>query len=241
MEYACVTKGELVMADNEFKAREGYRDKNIVSNYDKFRFTSIKGRITNAMELGSIEHALRSINIPTEGRLLDIPCGTGRLSLHLASKGYTVTGADISEEMVKISTEKCSSLPHDIQPRFVATEAERLDFADNSFYAVVSLRLFGHVPPNIRATMLKEFSRVSSSYLVIAYYHSSSIQFSLRRKTRASRSVPWYPVSYREIQKEITDAGLTLINIKPMLLGVSETLVVIAQKKSFHKGHQFNQ
>ncbi|WP_281184337.1 class I SAM-dependent methyltransferase [Trichlorobacter lovleyi] len=218
------------MKNDEFKAREGYRDKKIVINYDNFRFTSIKGRVTNLMELGSIERALQCINTPIGGRVLDIPCGTGRLSLHLASKGYCVTGADISEEMVNISTEKSAIIPHDIRPRFIVTEAERLGFPDNSFETVVSLRLFGHVPPSIRAIMLKEFSRVSSSYLVIAYYHASSIQCSLRKKTRAVRGVPWYPVTYKAIQGEIAGAGLELIKIRPLLIGVSETLVVIAKK-----------
>jgi len=218
------------MTNNEFKAREGYRDKTTVSNYDNFRFTSIKGRVTNSMELSSVERALKLVNIPTNGRILDIPCGTGRLSIHLASKGFSVTGADISEEMVNISTEKSALLTKDIRPNFVVTEAERLNFPDNSFDAVVSLRLFGHVPPSIRATMLKEFSRVSSSYLVIAYYHASSIQCSIRSKTRVSRGVPWYPVTYKAIQEEIASSGLKLVKIKPMLLGVSETLVVVAQK-----------
>jgi SAM-dependent methyltransferase len=34
-------------------------------------------------------------------RLLDVPCGNGRLSLELASRGYWVSGLDISEEFVK--------------------------------------------------------------------------------------------------------------------------------------------
>lgn len=220
------------MTNNEFKARKGYLDKKIASNYDAFRFASLKGKITNSMELGCIERALQSVNTPMGGNVLDIPCGTGRLSLHLASKGYYVTGADISKEMIKISTEKSTSIQQSIRPNFVVTEAERLHFPDNSFDAVISLRLFGHVPPSIRTTMLKEFSRVSSSYLIIAYYHASSIQCTLRKKTRASQETPWYPVSYQDIRKEIASAGLVLVHIKPMLLGVSETLIVVAQKNS---------
>jgi cyclopropane fatty-acyl-phospholipid synthase-like methyltransferase len=33
--------------------------------------------------------------------LLDVPCGNGRLSLELASRGYRVTGVDISEEFIE--------------------------------------------------------------------------------------------------------------------------------------------
>src|SRR5437773_5747084 len=33
--------------------------------------------------------------------LLDVPCGNGRLSLELASRGYQVTGVDIAEEFIE--------------------------------------------------------------------------------------------------------------------------------------------
>jgi len=33
--------------------------------------------------------------------LLDVPCGNGRLSFELASRGYQVTGADIAEEFIE--------------------------------------------------------------------------------------------------------------------------------------------
>jgi SAM-dependent methyltransferase len=37
---------------------------------------------------------------PTPGRLLDLGCGTGRLCLHFAAKGFDCTGVDLSEEML---------------------------------------------------------------------------------------------------------------------------------------------
>jgi SAM-dependent methyltransferase len=38
---------------------------------------------------------------PTPGRLLDLGCGTGRLSLHFATKGYECLGVDLSPEMLQ--------------------------------------------------------------------------------------------------------------------------------------------
>jgi SAM-dependent methyltransferase len=37
---------------------------------------------------------------PTPGRLLDLGCGTGRLCLHFAAKGYECVGVDLSDEML---------------------------------------------------------------------------------------------------------------------------------------------
>lgn len=37
---------------------------------------------------------------PTPGRLLDLGCGTGRLCIHFAAKGYECVGVDLSEPML---------------------------------------------------------------------------------------------------------------------------------------------
>jgi SAM-dependent methyltransferase len=39
--------------------------------------------------------------VPVRGRILDLCCGTGYLAAMLAERGYTVTGVDASEEMIR--------------------------------------------------------------------------------------------------------------------------------------------
>lgn len=48
-------------------------------------------------------------------RVLDIACGTGELSLRLASHGYDVTGVDLSGDMLMIAQEKASAQNAKIQ------------------------------------------------------------------------------------------------------------------------------
>src|SRR3954451_20284028 len=43
---------------------------------------------------------------PRPGRLLDLGCGTGRLLLPFARRGYWVLGVDLSGEMLKVAAEK---------------------------------------------------------------------------------------------------------------------------------------
>ncbi len=46
---------------------------------------------------------------PRPGRLVDLGCGTGRLLLALARRGYRVTGVDLSDEMLAVAREKAEA------------------------------------------------------------------------------------------------------------------------------------
>lgn len=46
---------------------------------------------------------------PTPGRLLDLGCGTGRLCIHFAAKGYDCVGVDLSDEMLAKAHERSTA------------------------------------------------------------------------------------------------------------------------------------
>lgn len=50
------------------------------------------------LEVDFLERALR---LQTGARVLDVPCGLGRHSLELASRGYRVAGVDVSPQMIE--------------------------------------------------------------------------------------------------------------------------------------------
>lgn len=50
--------------------------------------------------LAEIDIAFCEKAFPNSGRLIDLGCGTGRLSVHFAAKGYDCLGVDLSEEML---------------------------------------------------------------------------------------------------------------------------------------------
>ncbi|MFH1957600.1 MAG: class I SAM-dependent methyltransferase [bacterium] len=210
-----------------YRARKVYQNKRVVQTYDKDRFTNFKGKIVNKMELKLIGRALNLANIKPPNRLLDVPCGTGRLSIYLASKGYKVVGVDLSNEMVMCTREKLKSL--NLEENIVVEEkdAEKLTYPENSFDACVSLRLFGHTPENNRKKIILELKRVSRSVLILAYYHKNCIKNLIRRKQRRAE---WHPVTYHQIDKELKQCGLSRIKFLPLLPGISETIVVIAKK-----------
>lgn len=84
------------------------------------------------------KRALRGV----QGNVLDVACGTGDMAVSLVERGCTVTGVDISEEMLAIARQKAPMVT------FMIADAEHLPFPDASFDAVTcafGVRNFVHL------------------------------------------------------------------------------------------------
>ena len=84
------------------------------------------------------KRALRGI----QGNVLDVACGTGDMAVSLVERGCTVTGIDLSEEMLAIARQKAPMVT------FMIADAEHLPFPDASFDAVTcafGVRNFVHL------------------------------------------------------------------------------------------------
>ncbi|WP_333732603.1 class I SAM-dependent DNA methyltransferase [Streptomyces sp. IBSBF 3010] len=66
-------------------------------------------------------------------RVLDLGCGTGRDAAHLHAAGRTVTGADLSDAMLRYAAR------HHPGPRYLRADLRRFDLGARSFDAVVCL------------------------------------------------------------------------------------------------------
>lgn len=214
----------------EYKARERYQSRKIVETYDAERFTSFKGRLVDNREKSLIRKALRFVNLNPPALILDIPCGTGRLSVHLASEGFRIRAVDLSPEMVRYTLQKAKKVH--LEKKIIADvgDAENLPYSDNSFDACISLRLFGHTPPDNRVAILKELSRVTRQYLVLAYCNKNCLQYFLRKKRRERKKNEWYLSTYECIEKELKITRLKKLRCFSLLMGFSETTIVLAKK-----------
>jgi len=91
-------------------------------NYSKTYETEefIKGTI------GEIDFIEKEINYDKSKKILDIGCGTGRHSIELAKRGYTVTGIDLSECMLERAIEKARE--SNVKVDFINADARDLKF-----------------------------------------------------------------------------------------------------------------
>ena len=65
---------------------------------------------------------------PSEIKILDLACGTGRLAIKLAQMGFQVTGADLSEDMLTIAEQRARAANVDVP--FIQTDMRNLEGLD---------------------------------------------------------------------------------------------------------------
>ncbi|MFC1712802.1 class I SAM-dependent methyltransferase [Candidatus Poribacteria bacterium] len=68
--------------------------------------------------------------------------GTGRIAIPLAERGYSVTGIDISEEMLAILQKRLARSGEALKISFQKTDMTELPFADAAFDMVIVVHLF---------------------------------------------------------------------------------------------------
>jgi 2-polyprenyl-3-methyl-5-hydroxy-6-metoxy-1,4-benzoquinol methylase len=102
--------------------------KNYAKKYDTEEFT--KGT------LGECDFIEKEINNDKNVKILDIGCGTGRHSIELSKRGYTVTGIDLSESQLSRAQDKASE--QNLQIDFRKHDARNLPF-QNEFNLIIML------------------------------------------------------------------------------------------------------
>jgi demethylmenaquinone methyltransferase/2-methoxy-6-polyprenyl-1,4-benzoquinol methylase len=111
-------------------------------------------RLNRVMTLGLDRRwrkcAVREFSIlNSQFSILDVACGTGDMAISLAEQGCTVTGIDLSEEMLTIARQKTASATSHLSPfTFHLANAEALPFPDATFDAVTcafGVRNFVHL------------------------------------------------------------------------------------------------
>jgi len=86
---------------------------------------------------------LRSVLPPSPGRIADLGCGTGTLSLLLVEDGYAVDGVDLSPAMVRRATTKVGTFPG---TSFVVGDAADPPLAEGAYDVVLCRHVLWTLP-----------------------------------------------------------------------------------------------
>lgn len=143
--------------------REMSRDSRLRESYDKeaerydlVRYESREGRFFSHLEVGILKSWLP---LGPGKRILDIPAGTGRLTVALSESGSTVIAADISRNMLHQAQRKAEGA-RAVRAKFVQGSGVQLPFPDETFDAVISFKFFHLIPNERKREFILEMTRV---------------------------------------------------------------------------------
>lgn len=121
-------------------------------------------------------------------RLLEVGCGIGVDSIQLAKRGFDVTAVDLTENALAVAGQFAAHRGATVD--FRLGNAERLDFADESFDAVYSFGVLHHTPDIQRS--VDEVHRVlrpgGTAYVML--YHRDSLVNLVHRALRLPYESP---------------------------------------------------
>lgn len=132
---------------------------NIIAYFYQWFF---KGQVNGYTE--NLEKYQHHLNIPKDGKILDIGCGTGAFGYAFKLKGYNVQGVDIAKKMVKRAKKKNKlTCEH-------GNILEGLRFPDNSFDLVIAGMVLHGLDKKKRQIFYKETSRLAKKYALFHDY-----------------------------------------------------------------------
>ena len=143
---------------------------------------------------------------PPGGSILEAGCGLGGWIIHLATKGYDVTGVDFVEGAIKLIKTYDSSM------KVFVGDATKLDFADNSFDFYLSLGVIEHLDEGPEP-FLHEARRVlkPDGYGLISVPNKDYVLFKDVPNAPENKSFFQYEYGKDEYEAVLRDCGFKII------------------------------
>ncbi len=216
--------GDSRQSEAATAAREFYQSRYQADFYARDRFAG-RRRATDLRDRRALEKALDYVG--ARGSVLDCPCGTGRITDVLLSRGLLVTGADISAEMLAYA-----AVGNPVS-RYLQADALNLPFEDGEFDLVVSMRFLYHLgDEKERVKALSEMARVSRSHALVSMFDALTLQALQRRLkslTGGGREMR-VPLTRARFAAEAARAGWSVLRYFPTMLGISQHTIAALVK-----------
>jgi SAM-dependent methyltransferase len=182
----------------------------------------------NIREMACIESALTGL--PANSRVLDLPCGSGRLEVMLLERGYTVVAADYAHAMIEAAQAYHANLLESDPEKSARLAFQREDilnttFEDNSFDAIICNRLLHHYPEAaLRQQVLTELKRISKDRIIVSFFSNfalSALKFHASNTLSGTTPDDRIPIWYKTFEQDIQRAGLRISGVYPVRRGIS--------------------
>ncbi|HEY4233509.1 MAG TPA: class I SAM-dependent methyltransferase [Lacipirellulaceae bacterium] len=194
-------------------ARERFGRQTMAATYA----SEYSNRWRDRREKACIVHCLESI--PRGSRVLDLPCGTGRLTRLLVERGYSVTSADASEAMLSRARDNYRNYQEQHAGkaplvRFEVRDVLATGFANDEFDGISCIRLFHHFEDaQTRRKALGELRRICHGPIVVTFLNSFALDrftSSLKARLRGRKQLSQRPISFKTFSADIAAAGLKI-------------------------------
>jgi len=199
----------------------------VAPEYDHIRFKRTLDKIIDDIQKRMVLKFMGNLqNKP----IIDIGCGTGRLSIVLAKNGAKVTGIDISQEMIKIAKKRYEENKN---INFARRDIE--EFPSEFFKGAVSMRVVWHLENPLK--LLKEINRIlkPNSYFVIDFPNKLGHWNLVSKIIRRKHTVPTFFYSEKEIRNILSRSGFKVLEFKSLHSFYVPNIIVSKFPKIFNK------
>ena len=175
-------------------------------------------------------------SIPHGSRVLDLPCGTGRLTRLLVDQGFRVTAADVSHAMLAQARDNhatgrlsaSNTFPH---VKFEHRDIMQTGYPDGCFDAVICNRLFHHfTEPATRLRALRELRRISRGPVVISFFNTFALDAAYHRLCdilQGQTPKDRIPIAFKAFDAEIRLAGFRVQKKIAVRWGISPQWYIV--------------
>lgn len=222
---------DIGSSSRPFDHNTDWKSRTVAEHYDERRFTSLGGRLYDRMEKHAVAACLDvAQKISPINTLLDLACGTGRMSEFLATRAYQLTCGDISDEMLAVAKRRLTSAGFG-QVAFLKLDIYKTGQAAEAFDCVSAFRLFQHLTSEQRAEALREMARVSRRFVLVNVMYTSAYYGAVRKMRLAlGRYTTRYTSTQSEVDQELTYAGLRVVESVFTQRGFNGNRVLLMEK-----------
>ena len=179
-------------------------DKEVVSNYEKRRYGKIKRSLAHYLDCDAIDTFLKGYFDDKEIMLLDLACGTGRLTRTVYRPKRKIISADYSEQMLFQARKNAQDQDIPFSP--LRVDGFHLPFQPQTFDAAFTMRFIRHYKEPERIRLYAEIHRILKPQGILIF----EVLNSAIDKDAPNRPVHDEVYSPEEISRELEKNGFAL-------------------------------